>query len=52
MLKKNFVYLFLAVLSRHCCADFFSSFGKQGHSLVPVLGILAVLVPLVLEHRL
>ena len=55
---KNFIYLFfyfilfLAALGLPCCAQAFSSFGKQGLLFVVVRGLLIVVASLVEEHGL
>ena len=41
-LLNNFIYVFMAVLGLHCCADF---------SLVVVCGLLIAVTSLVVEHR-
>ena len=41
-LFNNFIYLFMAVLGPHCCADV---------SLVPVCGLLIAVTSLAVEHR-
>ena len=45
---KNFIYLFLAALSLHCCMWAFSSCGKQGLLFI-VCGLLIAVASLV-EH--
>ena len=51
-LKIYFIYLFLAVLGLHCCAQAFSSCGEWGLLLVAVHGLLIVVASLVAEHTL
>ena len=50
--KIYFIYLFLAVLGLHCCAQAFSSCGEWGLLLVAVHGLLIVVASLVAEHTL
>ena len=45
------MYLFLAVLGLHCCAQAFSS-GEQGLHFIVVCRLLVALSSLVVEHRL
>ena len=40
------IYLFLAVLSLHCCKRTFSSSGEQGPIFVGVVGLLSAVAPL------
>ena len=47
-----FIYLFLAVLGLHCCAQAFSSCVKWGLLFVAVRGLLVAVAFLVAEHRL
>ena len=48
-----FIYfLFLAVLGLRCCAQAFSSFGKQGLLFVAVHGLLITVASLAEEHGL
>ena len=46
------IFIYLAVLDLHCCAQAFSSCSKWGLVLVAVCGLLLVVVSLVAEHRL
>ena len=45
-----FIYLFLAALGLHCCAQTFSSCSKPGLLFVAVRGLLIVVASLVVEH--
>ena len=47
-----FIYLFLAGLGLHCCADFSLVAGSRGYSLVVVHRIFIVVASLVSEHVL
>ena len=47
-----FIYLFLAVLGLHCCAQAFSRCGERGLHFIAVHGLLIVVASLVVEHRL
>ena len=47
-----YIFIYLAVLDLHCCAQAFSSCGEWGLVLVAVCGLLLVVVSLVAEHRL
>ena len=47
-----FIYLFLAALGLHCCAQAFSSCGKQGLLFVAVRRLVIVVASLVAEHGL
>ena len=47
-----FIYLFLAVLGLHCCAQAFPSCGERGLLFVAVRGLLIVMASLVAEHGL
>ena len=47
-----FIYLFLAVLGFCCCAQDFSSCGKQGLLFAAVRGLLIVVASPVVEHGL
>ena len=49
LLKKNYLFLFLAVLGLRCYAQAFSSCGAQGLLFV-VHGLLTVEASLVVEH--
>ena len=51
-LKKLFVYLFMAALGLHCCAQAFSSCGERGLLFVAVCGLLIAVASLVVEDRL
>ena len=46
----NFIYLFLAALSLHCCARAFCNCGEQGYSLMASM-ILIVVASLLAKHR-
>ena len=48
----KFIYLFLAVLGLHCCAQAFSSCGKQGLLFVALHGLLIAVAFFVVEHGL
>ena len=48
----KFIYLFLALLGFHCCAQAFSSCGEQGLLFVVVHGLLIAVASLVVEHGL
>ena len=48
----KFIYLFLAALGLHCCAQSFSSCGEQGPLFVAVRGLLIAVASLVAEHGL
>ena len=50
--KKIFIYLFLAGLGLHCCADFSLVAGSRGYSTVAVRGLLIAVASLVAEHVL
>ena len=50
--KKIFIYLFLAGLGLHCCADFSLVAGRRGYSTVAVRGLLIAVASLVAEHVL
>ena len=60
ILKKFFLkeliffkmYLFLAALGLHCCAQAFSSCGEQGLLFVEVHRLLVAVASLVAEHGL
>ena len=45
-----FICLFLAALGLHCCMQAFSSCGEQRLLFVAVLGLLAAVASLVVEH--
>ena len=47
-----FIYLFLAALGLHCCAQAFSSCGERGLLFVAVHGLLTAVASLVVEHGL
>ena len=47
-----FIYLFLAALGLHCCAQAFSSCGERGLLFVAVRGLLIAVASLVPEHGL
>ena len=47
-----FIYIFLAALGLRCCAQAFSSCGKQGLLFVAVRRLLIVVASLVVEHGL
>ena len=47
-----FIYLFLAALGLHCCAQAFSSCGEQGLLFVAVRRLLIAVASLVVEHGL
>ena len=47
-----FIYLFLAALGLHCCAQAFSSCGEWGLLFLAVRGLLITVASLVVEHRL
>ena len=47
-----FIYLFLAALGLHCCAQASSSCSKQGLLFVVVHGLLIAVAALVAEHGL
>ena len=49
---KLFIYLFLAVLGRYCCARAFSICREGGLLFVVVRGLLIVVASLVAEHGL
>ena len=51
-LKKKIIYLFLAGLGLHCCADFSLVAGSRGYSTVAVRGLLIAVASLVAEHAL
>ena len=51
-LLNLFIYLFLSVLSLHCCTWAFSSYGEQGVLFVAVCGLLVAVASLVAEHGL
>ena len=46
------MYLFLAVLSLHCCASFSLLVASRGYSVVAVYGLFIVVASLVAEHGL
>ena len=46
------MYLFLAVPGLHCCLGFSLVAASGGHPPAAVLGLLAVVAPLVAQHRL
>ena len=50
--KKNFIFLFLAVLGLRFCARAFSSCGKRGPLFIVVRGPLTIVAPPVAGHRL
>ena len=45
-----FVYLFMAALGLHCCAQAFSSCSQRGLIFVAVRGLLIAVASLVVEH--
>ena len=47
-----FIYLFLAALGLHCCAQAFSSCGERGLLFAAVRGLLIAVASLVAEHGL
>ena len=47
-----FIYLFLAALDLHCCAQAFSSCGERGLLFVAVRGLLIEVASVVAEHGL
>ena len=47
-----FIYLFLAVLSLHCCTWAFSSCNEWGLLFIVLHGLLIMVASLVGEHRL
>ena len=47
-----FIYLSLAALGFHCCAQAFSSGGEQGLLFVVARGLFIAVASLVAEHRL
>ena len=49
---NKFIYLFIAVLGLHCCAQAFSSCGEWGLLPTAVRGLLIVVASLAVEHRL
>ena len=49
---KIYLFLFLAVLGLHCCAQAFSSCGEQGLLFVVVRGLLIAVASPVVEHGL
>ena len=49
---NKFIYLFMAVLGLHCCAQAFSSCGEWGLLPTAVRGLLIVVASLAVEHRL
>ena len=51
-LINKFIYLLLVALGLRCCAQAFSSCGKQGLPFVAARGLLIVVASLVVEHRL
>ena len=48
---KKMMYLFLAALGLHCCAQASSSCGRRGLLFLAVCGLLVVVVSLVAERR-
>ena len=48
----KFIYLFLAALGLHCCAQAFSSCGERGLLFVAVHRLLIAVASLVAEHGL
>ena len=46
------LFIYLAVLGLHCCAQAFSSCGEQGLLFVAVCRLLIVVASLVVEHGL
>ena len=50
--QRRKLYLFMAVLGLHCCAQAFSSCGEQGLLFVAVRGLLIAVASLVAEHGL
>ena len=50
--KNKFIYLFLAALGLHSCAQAFSSCGQQGLLFIVVHGLLIAVDSLVVDHRL
>ena len=51
-LSFKFIYLFLAALGLHCCAQAFSSCSERGLLFVVVCRLLIVVASLVVEHGL
>ena len=49
---NKFIYLFLAALGVHCCAQAFSSCGEWGPLFVVVCGLLIEVASLVAGHGL
>ena len=49
---NKFIYLFLAALGLHCCAQAFSSCSERGLLFVVVCRLLTAVASLVAEHRL
>ena len=47
-----FIYLSLAALGFHCCAQAFSSGGEQGLLFVVARGLFIAVASLVADHRL
>ena len=47
-----FIYLLMAVLGLHCCAQAFSSCGERELLLLAVRGLLIVVASFVVEHGL
>ena len=47
-----FIYLFMAALGLHCCAQAFSSCGEWELLFIVVHGLLIAVASLVVEHRL
>ena len=47
-----FIYLFLAGLGLHCCADFSLVAGSRGYSTVAVRGLLIAVASLIAEYAL
>ena len=48
--KNKFIYLSLAALGPHCCAQAFSSCSERGLLFIVVRGLLIVVASLVVEH--
>ena len=48
----KFIYLFMAALGLHCCAQAFSSCGERGLLFVAVRGLLLAVTSLVAAHGL
>ena len=49
-IKKNFTYLFLAVLGLHCYTDFSLAAASRGYSLAGARGVLIAVASLDAEH--